>query len=124
MKDTILDHSTRMLRPRERVTQKSDVLSKLLTANNDGESYVPGSLRKKNPIKALGYYKDNDGLKAIVEEGNQQNEEDKRAKVAIVQKITQAAKDLSQKDRQKEIFNAIEALSLDLVTYVLETKFK
>ena len=44
MKDTILDHSTRMLRLRERVTQKSDALSKLTTVNNDGESYVPGSL--------------------------------------------------------------------------------
>ena len=116
MKDTILDHSTRMLRLRERVTQKSDALSKLTTVNDDGESYVPGSLRIKNPIEAPGYYKDNDKLKEIVEEGNRQNEEDKKKKVAIVRKMTQAVKELSEKECQKEIFSAIEALSLDLVT--------
>ena len=116
MKDTILESSTRMLRLRERVTQKSDALSKLTTVNDDGESYTPGSFRTKNPIEAPGYYKDNDEFKAIVKEGNQQNEENKRAKVAIVRKMTQAVRDLPQKDCQKEIFNAIEALSFDLVT--------
>ena len=84
MKDTILDHSKRMLRLRERISQKSDALSKLETTDDDGESYVPGSLRKKNPIEAPGYYKDNTVLKEIVEEGQQQNKEDKKAKVTIV----------------------------------------
>ena len=56
-------------------------------------------------------------MKAIVEEGNQQNKGDKRAKIAIVQKMTQAVRDLSQKDCQREMVNAIKALSLDLVTF-------
>ena len=62
------------------------------------------------------YYKDNGELKATVKKGNQQIKKDKRAKVANCSKMAQAVKDVSQKDCQKEIFNAIKALSLDLIT--------
>ena len=90
MKDVILDYTKRMLGKKEIITQKSEALLKLDSKNDDGESYVPGSLQKVNPIAVPGYLKDNERLKEIAEEGNLQNESDKQVKCDLVRKMTQA----------------------------------
>ena len=67
-----------MLGRRDTIAQKTEALEKLDSKTSDGESYIPGSLRRGNPIAVPNYLKGNDRLEAIVEEGLEQNEGDKK----------------------------------------------
>ena len=59
MTDTILEHAAKVLGMRERMSQKSEALSKLDIKTDNGESYIPGPLQIKKPIVAPAYVKDN-----------------------------------------------------------------
>ena len=115
MKDTILEHSDRMLGRRNTISQKSEALEKLDSKTSDGESYIPGSLRRGNPIAVPGYLKGNERLEAIVQEGHEQNEEDKQEKAKLVRKMTQAVAEEVKCLCQDDILDALQAFSLLLV---------
>ena len=88
---------------------------KLDSKNDDGESYVPGSLRKVNPIAVPGYLKDNERLKEIAEEGNLQNESDKQVKCDLVRKMTHAVKEETMKATQRDICDALHLRNPNLL---------
>ena len=50
VKDTILGQGTKMLDKYEKISQKIEAQLKFDSKTDDGKSYVPGSLRKKNAI--------------------------------------------------------------------------
>ena len=69
MKENILKHAKRMMILKERLSQKPESLLKLDPSNGNEESYIPGSLQRKNPIVVPGYYNDNKVLNEIAKEG-------------------------------------------------------
>ena len=116
MKDNILENAERMLGRRDTISQKTEALEKLDSKTSDGESYIPGSLRRGNPIAVPSYLKGNERLEAIVEEGHEQNEEDKKEKAKLVRKMTQAVAEEVKWLCQEEIYDTMQAFSMDLVT--------
>ena len=91
MKDPILRLSAKMLGKRTKKIQKSEALVKLNSKDDDGKSYIPGSLRRKNPIEVPNYLKGNEVLEQIAREAHDQNEGDKQTRAEFVRKMTAAA---------------------------------
>ena len=111
MKGPVLKHSIKMLGRRNKRVQKTEALVKLDSKTDDGKSYIPGSLRRKNPIEVPKYLKGNETMESIFQEAHDQNEEDKEKKAELVRKMTAAAKKELTALCQTDIFKAMEEIA-------------
>ena len=111
MKGPILKHAIEMLGRRNKRVQKAEALVKLDSKTDDGKSYIPGSLRRKNPIEVPNYLKGNEIMESIVQEAHDQNEEDKEKKAELVRKMTAAAKEQTTVLCQKDILKAMREIA-------------
>ena len=106
-----MKHSIKMLGKRNKRVQKTEALVKLDSKTDDGKSYIPGSLRRKNPIEVPKYLKGNETMESIFQEAQNQNEEDKEKKAELVRKMTAAAKKELTALCQTDIFKAMEEIA-------------
>ena len=111
MKGPILKHAIKMLSKQNKRVQKTEALVKLDSKTDDGKSYIPGSLRRKNPIEVPNYLKGNETMESIVQEAHDQNEEDKEKKAELVRRMTAAAKEQTTVLCQKDILKAMQEIA-------------
>ena len=90
MTDTISKNAKEMLKLLDRINQKKEARLKLDSTTDEGKSYIPGSLRSKNPISGPNYLKGNERIEQIVQEGHDANEQYKLEQAKIVKHMAEA----------------------------------